>query len=245
MSCGGTFTGIPSRAFVNFVPRSGSKEKLERFGISHRRAGETGVLGILRGDGADRVFGIHTASDLPGGTIGLLFPSFKLGNNKAGAEQCRCRPLPDHDPGKVRPCVHPAAGGRYPLYRQSRCSRAPIPSHAAYLAGGAGYIGVGKLTAGTAYNAPAETAGLEGTTRSVSQESQERIRDLGSRTVSSISDLYGGTAEIQLHTPGAYAYWGTGNTAHPHTLLPNHNGSFDVDAEALILCAGLYAGYIF
>ena len=92
-------------------------------------------------------------------------------------------------------------------------------------------IGVGKLTAETTYNAPAETAGLEGTTRSVSQESQERIRDLGSRTVSSISDLYGGTAEIQLHTPGAYAYWGTGNTAHPHTLLPNHNGSFDVDAE--------------
>ena len=36
-------------------------------------------------------------------------------------------------------------------------------------------IGVGKLTAGTTYNAPAETAGLEGTTRSVSQESQERI----------------------------------------------------------------------
>ena len=72
MSCGGTFTGIPSRAFVNFVPRSGSKEKLERFGISHRRAGETGVLGILRGD---RVFVIHTALDLPGGTIGLLLPN--------------------------------------------------------------------------------------------------------------------------------------------------------------------------
>ena len=75
MSCGGTFTGIPSRAFVNFVPRSGSKEKLERFRISHRRAGETGVLGILRGDGADRVFGIHTASDLLSGTIGLLLPN--------------------------------------------------------------------------------------------------------------------------------------------------------------------------
>ena len=30
-------------------------------------------------------------------------------------------------------------------------------------------IGVGKLTAGTTYNAPAETAGLEGTTRSVFQ----------------------------------------------------------------------------
>lgn len=66
-----------------------------------------------------------------------------------------------------------------------------------------------------------------------------------SRTVSSVSDLYGGTAEIQIHTPGAYAYLGTGNTAHPHTLLPNHNGGFDVDAEALILGAGLYAGYIF
>ena len=52
LSCGGTFTGIPSRAFVNFVPRCGAKEKLECFGISRRRVGETGVLGILRGDGA-------------------------------------------------------------------------------------------------------------------------------------------------------------------------------------------------
>ena len=93
-------------------------------------------------------------------------------------------------------------------------------------------IGVGKLTAGTTYNAPAETAGLEGTTRSVSQESQERIRDLVSRTVSSISDLYGGTAEIQLHTPGAYAYWGTGNTAHPHTLLPNHESRSSLPSSA-------------
>ena len=83
MSCGGTFTGIPSRAFVNFVPRSGSKEKLERFRISHRRVGETGVLGILRGDGADRVFGIRTVLDLPCVTIGL-----SLQNGKSGRNMC-------------------------------------------------------------------------------------------------------------------------------------------------------------
>ena len=49
----------------------------------------------------------------------------------------------------------------------------------------------------TYYNALAETAELEGTTRTVSQESRERIRALVSRTVSNISNLYGGTAEIQ------------------------------------------------
>ena len=91
----------------------------EEIGQGARPFVEAGVL-----DGADRVFGIHTASDLPSGTIGL-----KPGLNNAA----------DHDPGKVRPCVHPAAGGRRSLYRQPHCGRTPIPGHAAYLAGGAGY----------------------------------------------------------------------------------------------------------
>mgnify|MGYP001110822541 CR=1 FL=1 len=42
----------------------------EEIGQGARPFVEAGVL-----DGADRVFGIHTASDLPSGTIGLLLPN--------------------------------------------------------------------------------------------------------------------------------------------------------------------------
>ena len=50
-------------------------------------------------------------------------------------------------------------------------------------------------------------------------------------------------AEFQLHAPGAYAYLGTANPALPNTLASNHNGNFDVDEDALVMGAGLYAGY--
>lgn len=250
----------------------------EEIGQGARPFVEAGVL-----DGADRVFGIHTASDLPSGTIGL-----KSGLNNAAVDHFRIMIL-----GKSAHVSTPQLGADA-LYiashtvvaLQSLVTRLTSPVEPVI-------IGVGKLVSGTAYNALAETAELEGTTRSVSQKSRERIRELVSRTVSGISDLYGGTTEIQwtdfapplindpqvcleaakaveallgegrtvtdrelslggdnfaefqIHTPGAYAYLGTGNAAHPHTLLPNHNGGFDVDEEALTLGAGLYAGYTF
>lgn len=50
-------------------------------------------------------------------------------------------------------------------------------------------------------------------------------------------------AEYLLHVPGAYAYLGTGNPALPNTVVSNHNGNFDVDEDALVMGAGLYAGY--
>lgn len=45
------------------------------------------------------------------------------------------------------------------------------------LAGGAGDFGVGKLHAGTTYNAVAEDAELEGTTRTISQEMRLQVLD--------------------------------------------------------------------
>ena len=58
-------------------------------------------------------------------------------------------------------------------------------------------IGVGKLTAGTAYNIVAETAVLEGTVRAMTAETrknaQEWLTDLCTRT----AQLYGGAATVE------------------------------------------------
>lgn len=57
-------------------------------------------------------------------------------------------------------------------------------------------IGVGKLSAGTTYNAVAESAVLEGTTRTVSQEQRYRLRDLVNQAAKNTAAIYGGTAEL-------------------------------------------------
>ena len=57
-------------------------------------------------------------------------------------------------------------------------------------------IGIGKLNAGTTYNAVAAFAEMEGTTRTISQESRDRVRAQVSETAQSIAALYGGTAEL-------------------------------------------------
>ena len=135
----------------------------EEIGQGARPFVEAGVL-----DGADRVFGIHTASDLPSGTIGL-----KSGLNNAAVDHFRIMIL-----GKSAHVSTPQLGADA-LYiashtvvaLQSLVTRLTSPVEPVI-------IGVGKLVSGTAYNALAETAELEGTTRSVSQESRERIREL-------------------------------------------------------------------
>ncbi len=58
-------------------------------------------------------------------------------------------------------------------------------------------IGIGKLNAGTTYNAVAAFAEMEGTTRTISQESRDRVRAQVSETAQNIAALYGGTAEIE------------------------------------------------
>ena len=237
---------------------------------------EAGVL-----DGADRVFGLHSAPDLPVGTVGL-----KLGLNNAAVDLFR---ISVH--GEPAHVAEPQLGvdalyiaSQTVVALQALVTRLTSPVEPVI-------IGVGKLHAGTTYNALAGSAVLEGTTRTVSQESRERVREQIARTARNIAEIYGGTAEVQwtditpalindpqacreaaaaaealgggvrvvtdrslslcgdnfaeylLHTPGAYAYLGTGNPALPNTLSSLHNGNFDVDERALMLGAGLYAGY--
>ena len=57
-------------------------------------------------------------------------------------------------------------------------------------------LGVGTLRAGTTYNALAETAVMEGTTRTVTRETRTRVRDEITQLAQNIAAIYGGTAEL-------------------------------------------------
>lgn len=237
------------------------------------------AAGVL--NGADRVFGLHTAPDLNIGTVGL-----KPGLNNAAVDHFS---ILIH--GESAHVSTPQLGvdalyiaSQIVVALQALVTRLTSPVEPVI-------IGVGKLNAGTTYNALAASAVLEGTTRTISQESRERVRAQIQKTAQNIAEIYGGTAKLQwedfasplindqqvcleaagiveelwgdgnvitdrklslggddfaeylLHIPGAYAYLGTGNPALPNTVISNHNGNFDVDEDALVIGAGLYAGY--
>ena len=237
------------------------------------------AAGVL--DGAERVFGLHTAHDLRSGTVGL-----KPGLNNAAVDHFR---IEVHGKSTHVSTPHLGTDALYIASQivvavQGLVTRMTSPTEPVI-------IGIGCLNAGTTYNAVAEHAVMEGTTRTVSQESRDRIRRLVSETADSIAAIYGGTAEIvwtdfaaalindaevcreaaavtdsllgeghvvtdrelslsgdnfaefELYRPGAYAYLGTGNPDKPHTVVSNHNGGFDVDEDALVTGAALYAGY--
>ena len=238
---------------------------------------EAGVL-----DGAKRVFGIHTASDIPSGSVGV-----KPGLNNASVDHFR---IVIH--GKSSHVSTPQLGidalyiaCQTVVALQALVTRRTSPVEPLI-------IGVGKLNAGTTYNALAETAVLEGTTRAASHETRAWVQNAVTRVVQNTASDYGGTADIVWadfaapllndpevcvevsdvadglwgegcavaarplslagdnfaeflrHLPGAYAYLGTGNPDLPGTVNPAHNGNFDIDENALVLGASLYAGVV-
>lgn len=142
---------------------------------------ETGVLA-----GASRVFGLHTAYDLPAGTVGL-----KPGLNNAAVDHFR---IGIH--GKAAHVSTPDLGAdalyiasQLIIALQALVTRRTSPVEPVV-------IGVGKLSAGTTYNAVAESAVLEGTTRTVSQEQRFRLRKLVDQAAQNTAAIYGGTADI-------------------------------------------------
>ena len=152
-------------------------------------------------------------------------------------------------------------------------------------------LGVGKLHSGTTYNALAEDAELEGTTRTISRETRMQVRQWIDQTTEQVAALSGAAAKVLwtdvtpalvndpqasreaaevakglgpdiqviinrplslggdnfaeylLRVPGCYAYLGTSNPQRPDTQISLHNGFFDLDEDALVLGASLYAGY--
>lgn len=142
---------------------------------------EAGVLKDVR-----RVFGLHTAPDLPSGKVGL-----KPGLNNASVDHFKISVR-----GKAAHVSTPQLGidalyiaSQIVVALQALVTRLTSPVEPVI-------IGVGTLNAGTTYNALAESAVLEGTIRTVSQETRERIQALVSGTAQGIADIYGGSVEL-------------------------------------------------
>lgn len=232
-------------------------------------------------DGADRCFGVHTASNVPVGKV-VIMP----GPNNASVDWFRItvrgRAAHVSTPELGIDALYIAAGivtGAQAITTRRFNPMEPI------------MIGIGTLQAGTAYNVVAENAVLEGTVRTMTQVTRERVKAELERLAKGTAELYGGRTEIEwkdftsplvndaaasaevaktamdifgaeqiitsrtpalggddfaefiLRVPGAYAYIGTANQTIPETLVSHHNGQFDIDENALVVAAKLYAAH--
>ncbi|MBO4914641.1 MAG: amidohydrolase [Oscillospiraceae bacterium] len=142
------------------------------------------ALGFL--DGVKRVFGLHCAPDLPSDTVGL-----KPGPNNAGVDRFT---ITFH--GQSVHVATPHLGvdalyiaSQFVVALQALAARRCDPVEPVIL-------GVGTFHAGTTYNALAETAVIEGTTRTVTRETRERLRAQITALATETAKLYGGTAEL-------------------------------------------------
>ena len=264
----------PELALEEYQTAGVIERELDQAGVSHRRIGKTGVLGILRGDGAGhgvvalradidalpiqeqnqsdyrsevdgkmhacghdahtamllgaarllaqsrtewggevrfffqpgeetgkgaedflaagclegvrRIFGLHVTSDLPVGTVGV-----KPGLNNAAVDGFQIRVQ-----GKSAHVCAPQLGvdalyiaSHIVVALQAQVARRTDPVEPVIL-------GVGTFRSGTTYNALAETAILEGTTRTQSASSRRRARAQVEATASGIAAIYGGTAQV-------------------------------------------------
>lgn len=154
----------------------------EEIGQGAKAFVEAGAL-----DGADRVFGLHSAPEVPAGTVGL-----KPGLNNASVDHFRITVR-----GKSSHVSTPELGidalyiaSQTVVALQALVTRRTSPVEPVI-------IGVGTLNAGTTYNALAESAVLEGTTRTISHESRERVRAQVEQAVRGVAEIYGGRAEIE------------------------------------------------
>ncbi|MBQ3105512.1 MAG: amidohydrolase, partial [Lachnospiraceae bacterium] len=149
-----------------------------------RGASEFITAGAL--DGADRILGLHAAPDLPLYTIGI-----KPGLNNAAVDRFRILVT-----GKSSHVSTPHLGADA-LYAASQIvvaiqglvTRRTSPVEPVIL-------GIGKLQAGTVYNAVAEYAELEGTTRTISQNMRLQVREWIDRTAEHIADISGTKAQV-------------------------------------------------
>ena len=134
----------------------------------------------------ERILGLHSAPDLPLGTIGLT-----PGLNNAAVDHFR---ILVH--GKAAHVSTPQLGADA-LYAASQIvvaiqglvARRSSPVEPVLL-------GVGKFAAGTTYNAVAEYAELEGTTRTISQETRLQVREWIDQTAEQIAAISGAEARV-------------------------------------------------
>jgi amidohydrolase len=137
-------------------------------------------------DEADRSFGVHMASNVPVGSL-VLMP----GPNNASVDWFRIRVhgLGAHVSVPQRGVDAAYIASQIVVSAQALVTRRTSPMDNVL-------IGIGKITAGTAYNVVAEEAELEGTIRVFSPEirrdTKARLEFLAKQT----AEMFGGTAEL-------------------------------------------------
>ena len=138
-------------------------------------------------DGVKRVFGLHCAPDLHSDTVGL-----KPGPNNAGVDRFT---ITVHGLSTHVATPHLGVDALYVAAQiivglQAIVSRRTDPVEPLI-------IGVGTLHAGTTYNALAETAVMQGTTRTVTQETRRRVREQVIKLARDVAAVYGAEAEVE------------------------------------------------
>ena len=158
-------------------------QQAEEIGAGARQFVAAGLM-----EGVDRVYGSHVCSSLPAGTISLT-----PGPRNASCDYFRIRIT-----GKGAHVSTPHLGvdalyiaSQIVVNLQSIVARRTDPLDTVV-------VGVGKLTAGTAYNIVAEQAELEGTTRCFSPETRERTNRRVRETAEELCRLYDAEAEVEF-----------------------------------------------
>ncbi len=143
---------------------------------------ENGLL-----EGAQRVFGIHSAPDILSGRVGV-----KPGPNNASVDHFT---IEVH--GKAAHVSTPQLGAdalyiaaQIVVAVQAIATRLTSPIDSAI-------VGIGKMAAGTAYNIVAEDAVLEGTTRLFTPELRKMVNHKVEEIAKATAQLYGAVATVE------------------------------------------------
>lgn len=138
-------------------------------------------------DGANRTFGIHVAANIPVGSVAVA-----PGPSNASVDWFRISVS-----GKAAHVSTPELGvdaayiaGQILVSAQALITRRISPMENVL-------IGIGKITAGTAYNIVADHAELEGTIRVFTPEIRRQTKEQLERLAASVAEAYGGSVSFE------------------------------------------------
>lgn len=138
-------------------------------------------------DGANRTFGIHMASNVPAGSV-VLMP----GPNNASVDWFRINVhgLAAHVSTPEKGIDAAYIASQIVISLQAIVTRRTSPMDNAL-------IGIGKITAGTAYNIVAQEAQIEGTIRVFTPEIRKFIKEQIEKVSTLVAETYGGTVDFE------------------------------------------------
>lgn len=154
----------------------------EEIGYGGRLIVDSGVI-----DEAGRSFGVHMAPNVPVGSV-VLMP----GPNNASVDWFRIRihGLGAHVSTPEQGVDAAYIASQIVVAAQALITRRTSPMDNVL-------IGIGKITAGTAYNIVAQEAELEGTIRVMTPELRKATKARLEALAKQMAALYGGTAEVE------------------------------------------------